>query len=397
MTAQDLLTGPTAGDLLAAAVEATGGRLLEWRANQVDHRDGSWTVAYRTRIARDGVEVMETLGATIGGQLPPGVTVLGDGDSEVGVWRAAHDPSLPGMRLAMDPAALALLFERCGLGGGPVQVRLRAYRPLRRAVVEAVGPAGRLFVKVVPPSKVQALHERHRLLTAAGVPAPRSLGWSDDGLVVLEALTGRSLRSTLQVDPAELVSLLDSLPAELLDAPRRTSWLERTQYYAGAVGTAVPELSSWAAELASAVVAESHLGPVVPVHGDFYEAQLFIGAHGNLTGVLDVDTAGPGDRLDDLACLVGHLSVLAQVLPLRAAGIDALGARCLTTFDREVDPRQLRLRVASVVLSLATGPHRVQEAGWRQSTRDRLVLAERWLDEAGRDHRKEGKHHVSTA
>lgn len=398
MTAQDLLTGPDAGELLAVAVEAAGGRLLDWRPIQVDQQDGTSTVAYRTRLVRDGRETSETLCATTFSPLPAGVTVLAAGEElQVGVWAAAADPSLPGMRAAMDPRAVGLLFERCGLRGGPVRLRLRAYRPLRRAVVEAVGPAGRLYLKVVAPDKVQALHERHRLLTESGVLAPRSLGWSSEGIVVLEALPGRSVRSTLRVDPAELLNLLDALPTELLAAPRKTSWLERTTQYAGMVGAAVPELMPWATELADAVVADSTYGPPVPVHGDFYEGQLLVDAQGNLTGVLDLDGAGPGDRLDDLACLVGHLSVLAQVLPGRAAEIEALGARCLSTFDRAVDPRQLRLRIASVVLSLATGPHRVQEAGWRQSTRDRLALAESWLDEAHRGHRKGRKHHVRTA
>jgi hypothetical protein len=286
-------------------------------------------VSYRTTIAwADGV-ADEVLGATAGGPLPVGVTVVGESqgssgvDAQVGVWRAAHDPSLPGLRTALDAAAVAGVFSRCGLGDAPVSVKLRAYRPLRQAVVEASGPLGRLFRKVVPPEQGRALHEWHRLLTDAGVPAPRSLGWTNDGLVVLEALGGRTLRSALRsgpvaTDPAGLVELLDRLPAELLEAPRRTSWLERTAYYARSVGNVVPELAGRSTELASSIVAEGIVGRTVPVHGDFYEAQVHVNDCGEIVGLLDVDTAGPGDRLDDLACLVGHLSMLAQVLPPHA-------------------------------------------------------------------------------
>ena len=409
----ELLTGASAGEILAAAVEATGGELLSWAADQVDHQPTSTTVAYRTEIRRsrtsqpEGAAETQVLCATVGGALPEGVTVLGDESVQVGVWAAGNDPLLPGMRAAMDPLAVSALFERLGLGGGPVRLELRSYRPLRRAVVEAVGSSGRLFLKVVRPEKVLALHERHRLLVGAGVPGPRSLGWSDDGLLVLETLQGQTLRGALRSsgslpDPADLVELLDRLPAELVDAPRRSSWLERTSYYARSVGDVVPELAARSEGLATRIVAESHVGPVVPVHSDFYEAQILVDGHGVVSGLLDVDTAGPGDRLDDLACLVGHLSVLAEVLPRHAAAIDGYGARCLSTFDRSVDPRQLRLRVASVVLSLATGPHRVQEAGWRQSTRDRLALAERWVEAADRVNRshalpEERNHHASNA
>jgi hypothetical protein len=401
----ELLTGAAAGEILATAVGAAGAELLSWRADQVDHQQGSTTVAYRTQLSGHPTE--QVLCATTGGMLPDDVTVITADKLRVGVWSALNDPLLPGMRVAMNPSAVSSLFERLGLGAGPVRLELRSYRPLRRAVVEAVGSAGRLYLKVVPPAKVEALHERHRLLVGAGVPAPHGLGWSDDGLLVLEPLSGQTLRNALRTgaalpDPSALIELLDALPAELVDAPRRSSWLERTEYYARSVGDVVPELAARATALASTIVAESHIGAVVPVHSDFYEAQVLVDACGAVTGLLDVDTAGPGDGLDDLACLVGHLSVLAEVLPRDAAAIDGYGARCLATFDRSVDPRQLRLRVASVVLSLATGPHRVQDAGWRQATRNRLALAERWAEAADRVNRshslhEERNHHVSNA
>lgn len=408
-----VLTGQGGGEVLSAAVGAAGGRLLEWQPVHVDHRPGRATVSFRTSVLWDGSAVPqpEILCATAGEPLPPDVTVVGDGESRVGLWRVPHDPMLPGLPVALDPEAVSMLFGRCGLGGGPVRLRLRSYRPCRRAVVEAVGRSGRLFVKVVRPDRVRALHERHRLLTTAGVPVPQSLGWSDDGLVVLAALPGRTVREVLQYtdgpgpDACAVIDLLDRLPTELLQGPVRPSWLDKTEHYADAVGYAAPELASWAAQLAHTIVTEGTAGPVVPAHGDFYEAQILVDARQGLTGLLDVDTAGPGDRYDDLACLVGHLSVLAQIFPDREAAIGGLGARCLTEFDRRVDPRQLRLRVAAVVMSLATGPHRVQEARWRESTTDRLVLVERWVTSArstaGRtrtqQHLNEGKDHVDHA
>ena len=244
----ELLTGAAAGELLAVAVAGVGGRLVSWRAEQVDCRAGGTTVAYRTEFIQGSSTRTEVLCATAGGALPDGVTVIGDDELQVGVWTAEADPLLPGMRTAMNPSAVSTLFESCGLGAGEIKLELLSYRPLRRAVVQATGPLGRLYLKVVPPAKVEALHDRHRLLTGAGVPAPRSLGWSDDGLLVLEGLPGRSLRSVLRSggplpDPSELLNLLDSLPNELLDAPRRSSWLERTEYYARAVGAVVPELA----------------------------------------------------------------------------------------------------------------------------------------------------------
>jgi hypothetical protein len=54
------------------------------------------------------------------------------------------------------------------------------------------------------------------------------------------------------------------------------SWLDRTAYYARSVGNVAPELAGWSAELASLIVAESIIGRRVPVHGDFYEAQVHV-------------------------------------------------------------------------------------------------------------------------
>jgi hypothetical protein len=292
--------------------------------------------------------------------------------------------------VAYDAGAVATLLRQIGLGDGPVELRLRAYRPRRRAVVEAVGSGGRLFLKVVRPARVEELHRRHRLLVDAGVPAPSSLGYTPDGLLVLQAVPGQSLRQALRRGGvplpagAAVLDLLDRLPAQLAEGAPRRSWSDRAAYYAAVVAAALPAQAGRASQLAAALVGPgtgwAGPGPLVPVHGDLYENQLFVHG-GRITGLLDVDTAGPGDRLDDLACLLGHLSVLTQTGP-RSGEVGRLGARYLAAFEAVADPVELRHRVAAVVLSLATGPHRVQERGWPVATRRRLGLVEQWLDSA---------------
>ena len=57
--------------------------------------------------------------------------------------------------------------------------------------------------------------------------------------------------------------------------------------------------------------------------------------------------------------------------------------------EEETRPRRRRRKKKSgrgkaalaVVLSLATGPHRVAEPGWRRSTAERIALAEQWLSQ----------------
>jgi Phosphotransferase enzyme family len=200
-------------------------------------------------------------------------------------------------------------------------------------------------------------------------------------------LPGRSLRDALRQGERRLpsggvlVDLLDRLPPALAALPGRDSWRDRAPHYAAVVGSALPVHAGWAGDLGAEIHASGGVGPTVPIHGDFYEAQIHVHS-GRLVGLLDVDTAGPGDRLDDLACLLGHLSVLAQIDRHRAPSVNALGARYLATFERAVDPVDLRVRVAAVVMSLATGPHRVQEPGWPAATAERLRLTESWLSSA---------------
>jgi aminoglycoside phosphotransferase len=302
--------------------------------------------------------------------------------------RCPDDPDLPGLAAATDERSVRALLDRCGLEPGPVELRLHGHRPGRRAVVEVRTPAVRLFVKVVRPSAVAALAQRHRLLRAAGVPVPQVLAAQDDGRLLLESLAGTSLRARLRegADPApsgsEVVELLDLLPPVLCALPRSASWAGAVGTHAEATARALPGEADRCRQLAEGVrSAVDDDGPDEPVHGDLYDAQLLLSG-GRITGLLDVDTAGPGRRADDLACLLGHAHVLALSEPTHARSTLALAARWLAEFDRRVDPADLRARTAGVVVALATGPRRVAAADWELQTRRRLDVAEQWLTAA---------------
>ena len=384
------LTDPASG-LLESAADAMGGVLHEPALIQVDHRPGrGTTVAYRARVEwPDGMST-ETFGARLSSGLPrdetdPGVLRLSDGHHEVQVWRFPADPMLPALASVCDRAARADLLRAVGLDPAGSRVRVVGYRPCRRAVVEITTPLTRRYVKVLRPGRAAGVHRRLALTRAAGVPTPRSLGWSDDGAVVLEALPGVGLRNVLQrvgrraCSPDALTHVLDLLPAELCDLPRRPPWSEAAAHYACVIASIVPELGDRAAAVAAAVTSGLDYGAgAEPVHGDFYEAQLLTGG-GKITGLLDVDRAGPGHRVDDLACLLAHLSVLVVMAPSESTGVQAALGEWAAWFDRTVDRRQLRVGAAGTALSLAPGPYRAQDPGWRDAVHHRVALAEQWL------------------
>jgi hypothetical protein len=402
----ELLTGAEAGAMLAAAVEASGGRLLTWHPTLVDHRPRTGTsVAYAVRVARAEDERDETFAASTAhrGAAPGDGSLRPLGEQDLRVWRYPDDPHLPALAAAADTGAVRSLLADLGvmppgLDDDQLELVTRTYRPARRAVLEARFPApdggrGRVFLKVVRPSRAADIHRRHRLLHENGIPVPAPLGWTDAGLVVLMPAQGEGLRGALRrdgvqaVDPLELVAMLDRLPESLLDLPRRRSWSDSARHYAGIVGAALPSSARRAVELAAAISAglRGMDEAVVPVHGDFYEAQLLV-TGARLTGVLDVDSAGPGHRGDDLGCLLAHVEVLAQIASARgraeeSSRLRAVAARWREAFDAAgyVDPATLRLRAAGVLMSLATGPYRVQDPGWQEATVARLDLVEAWV------------------
>ena len=179
--------------------------------------------------------------------------------------------------------------------------------------------------------------------------------------------------------------MLDALPPELGQLrPGRTApgdALARAGAHAAVVAATVPELAPRLSALADRLArTERGEHAVVPVHGDFYESQLLVGG-GAVVGLLDVDTAGAGARIDDWATLLAHLAVQEQVQPdpRTTARWTADLLRCA---DGRWPREQLDARVAAVLVGLASGPFRVQQRRWRARTEERVALAERWA--AGR-------------
>lgn len=397
-----MLLGPESTNFLRASVEAAGGKLISSRPRQVYQQPRAGVIAsYDTRVRWDDRPPTAETFAACTGDIPNGTLVVDDGADRVAVWRFPNDPDLPGLPSAFSAASVARLLSELELGDGPVRLSVRAYRPRRRAVVEAIGPSGRLFVKAVRPHRVEALHDRHRLCVASDVPVPHSLGWNAKGLLVLQALPGATLREAIRTGRRTLptgesiIGLLDRLPSALATGPSRSSWLERVQHYATIVGSIMPTDAERARRIAGAIRDEAGVGPTVAVHGDLYESQLLVNGS-TLCGLLDIDGAGPGDRLDDLGCVLGHLSVLAEVDRKHAGAINALGADYLASFEKTVDPVDLRYRTAAVVMSLVAGPHRVQDPRWPATTLRLIDLADQWLATA-RKMRGVSVRHISSA
>ena len=403
ITSLTLLLGPHAEGVLTAAITECGASLDGLRlADTRVQPSGAVRVRYHADVRRsDGSRSQEALVAATGENILAGATVVageyGGEPVEVGVWRWPQDPALPALQIASDPTLLSGLLRAHGLPiGAAPEIAVRAYRPTQRAVLEVRDGDNRWFVKVVRPAAVADLRIRHDLLSAL-LPVPPVLAYASEGIVVLPEASGTLLRDLLSSDcgsdtaafpaPGELEKLLDALPDDLTQLRPNRSILHRVHDSAEVLricaesdplvsATQAAELASEATRVVEGAlsVSQEPPEPPAPVHGDFYHGQLL--ANGSrITGLLDVDTAGPGERADEWATLIGYLSVLGLSHTPARGYCDAVFAHA----ERRIDPGALRRRIAAVVLGLATAPFRARLENWPKHTAGRLALARTWL------------------
>lgn len=371
---------------------ARRGVVRSWAVHAVHHRPGAGvSIGYTVlldldeggvRQRRDIYVLASTARFRAEEVASDDVIALRLGPTHVHIWEHPGDPALPTLKIACDPEQLA------GIVGEPVDVELLGYRPTRRAVVRLDFPDGRKqFGKVVRPSAAADLIRRHEMLTAGGVPCPAITAVDERGFVLTEGLAGLPLikRYIADYEPllagkilVDLGRVLDAIPLSVMTMPARPAWSDRCEHYAAAAATALPDEQARCQAVARAIRElreNSDSGPLVPTHGDFYEANVMVSDDGAVTGILDLDSIGPGYRVDDWGCLLGHLSVLPERESTRAFVED--------WWDRlgvEVDPIRLASSAAGVVLSLVAGAGRSRRKNWRLEADRRLRVAEAWIE-----------------
>ncbi|HUG74683.1 MAG TPA: phosphotransferase, partial [Acidimicrobiia bacterium] len=361
----------TADGLIGRTVEAARPVQILWSPGK------RLVVRYSATVRSDTGTADITLVAATGAAIPE---TLRDGSAtQVIAWARAADPHLPGLPSALDPQTVGRMLTTLGLPPATVNLRLRAYRPTRRAVVQVDHPTATVYLKVVSPREATWLDTIHRFDT--GVRTPRTLGVSRDlGIVVLEEIPGSTLREALSdpdaplPDPRRLLELVDDLQAPddapIVGGPRRT-----VRRNARLVRAVLPECG----DLLDSVLAETAVtidAPRVPVHGDFYESQILVTDDG-ISGLIDLDRMGIGHRLDDVATMVAHLVAFAQSAPdpLRVTGY---ASAILDAAVDTHDPDLLRRTVAAGLIGMATGPFRAQAEDWPVAVARRVALAHRW-------------------
>jgi len=307
-------------------------------------------------------------------------------DGQIVVWEHPNDPGLPGLATASIPERVQ---QQWGQGADLLDLQTVSYRPLRRAVLKAKfsHESSWYFLKVLRKD-AQLLWHKHVLLAQAGVPVPQVVGAVVDEVVAFRTVPGIPMAraimdsATPPISGSLIIDLLTSFPASLSDVPVRPAWTDRLHWYAHAARTAVPQYSQRIDALKASideVLEHAERGPLVTNHGDFYEANVFV-SNGTISGLIDIDSAGPGYLIDDLACFIGHLAVL-PTLDRRYAHVPGFVDYYLNEFAQYLEAQGISIsglyaRSASVVLTLIAGARDEEDPHWESSALARLEVAE---------------------
>jgi len=242
-------------------------------------------------VDTSGLPVQQETGLVLGEPCAP----------DARVWQHPADPHLPALPAASFADSISTLLARGGLTAldAPEMV---AYRPGRRAVIRVRSTEGVVWVKVVPPRRIDRIRESHLACSRAGVPVPRVRFWSPEGLIVLESAEGRPATHD---DAAGLLAEVDLLRAELgrvaISRPAR-GVLQRLDWYS----ERLPQEGKRLADRIRAELSAAPAPPRVVVHGDLHIGQLFLDEAGRISGLIDVDTLGLGDAAEDPAAFLSH-------------------------------------------------------------------------------------------
>jgi hypothetical protein len=311
-------------DVLDAVASSLGSEVVGAHALQIEPTGTGFTHGYRVSL-RDSAGALADHTVFVETSPPdatrPGVLTLTQPDSgeRVDVWVYPADPALPALRTAVYAEAAGIVLARLGLPVDDLRVSLAAYRPGKRAVVRVDTAQTSYFLKVVRPPTAEPLQAKHTHWRNEGVPVPAVLGWSEEGLVAMEALSGAELIGVLDrvSNPDVLLDEIQHLVSQIAGvtstAPARASLVRRLDWYEERLIEQLPDHDGVIEATARTILRRYKAGGTPPpertVHGDLHLAQLLVdpAAPTTITGVLDIDTSGWGDPADDAAALYAHL------------------------------------------------------------------------------------------
>lgn len=304
-----------------------------------------------------------------------GMVLVADDEQVARIWLHPADPRLPALAVAAFPASAERLARRFGIAG-PVTPELISYRPGKRAVLRLQHPAGEHYLKVLPPDRAGEVVALHESFASAGAPVPRATSWADLGCILLPAAPGTpGPEASLSIPAAEMLDAIDATRAALgrarVASSARDSLAKRRAWYAERLLAIAPDLTDEIAAIERGMrrgLRDVTLPTIV--HGDLHLGQLFFeGAE--VSAVIDLDTAGVGDRDDDSAAFIAHARTSAMLNAERAKHFEA---RALTSVADEASGRWLDSKHAKALTAVHLVAHGLSAAEAGAKSRARALI-----------------------
>lgn len=381
MSASEPLEGLFSG--VRTALTGAGHTVLGLRVDKVHCRPGAETSVGLVATTDRGEVYLVATDADL--HAGPTIAIVESEGHRYALWLHPHDPHLPGLAIASDPGRLERSLREHGVDATIEAVTFLAYRPMRRAVLRAVG-SREFFIKVVRPSAASRLLDATKALGHV-TPIVHDLG---AGIVAYDRAAGEPLVERLARDPQSVTAsaiwggisvALNALPPDVLTLPRRPSWTDRRGDYAThAIQRGMDEgLVRATVEAITAGLIDE--GEPMPTHGDLHLANVWISRDEDaivVTSLIDVDTVGPGVRADDYGCLIAHVAALEALDPAGYATMPALARDLADEAVALPHGEDAHLRAAAVLLSLAsTSEEPDQAAAWLRLAHEFATTARR--------------------
>lgn len=302
------------------------------------------------------------------------------------VLDALCDRQLPALRLLVGNGRVGSWLTGQGHPAAADAVpQTLAHKPARRWVgrLPLERPEEHVVLRAYPAKGFAAALASHALINpqeCTSVRLPRVLGAHRRGLIALEHLRGRPLDES--VSAAELHCLGGTLGE--LHTRRLLGVIEAghpaTTDGIDVLAPVLDGIPSQARQVESAARAALRPGPGSVIHGDFSLDQVVAGGHD--LGIIDLDRAGRGNPLDDIASLLAA-SALSALSSGGARGGIALIDRLrppfvaghATTWTGGPLSGDLGPRTALELLARSGEPFRAGHADWPDVTRELVALA----------------------
>jgi aminoglycoside phosphotransferase (APT) family kinase protein len=290
-----------------------------------------------------------------------------------------EDATLRVLKRLWDPAARLVLLRKLlpddhALHAADVETL--AYNPERRYVGLLKGVGTQAVIKLYGDGVFgRARAAAVTPYVSGALQTPRSIGRSRrHRAVVFEWLPGERLSDLLAI-PRIDIERFQQVGAALAELHRQlrhctigpaTSPAEHILRAARAMSALSPHLLDRADRLALTIVRALEANPArQPIHGDFYAAQILVGA--DRVGILDLDRVDSGDPVSDLGNFVAHLEYATIDGHLSPEAKDIAADALISGYEQaaRVSVRdRIPLHVAAGLLRLVARPFRARATEW---------------------------------